>query len=286
MFPQDSPEWHAQRAQGIGGSDIAAVMGLSPWTSRFSLWHEKKGLTEPAPLTGAMEWGHRLEPAVAQKFADAHPEVGVRVAHSYQSVNRPWQLANPDRLLASKRGRSLLEVKTVHLYSAHAWGPDGTDEIPVHYRCQVLWYLDVLGFDVGYVAVLIGGNDYREYKIVYNEAEVLAMRAEAQEFMASLDADERPDIDTSTATYQTIRELNPEIDGFDVEVPPDAADMYVELCRAERELKRNKQGVTSVILDAMGTAKYACVDGERVAMRAAVRDQKPHLRPLPGGRAA
>ncbi|MDQ3578214.1 MAG: YqaJ viral recombinase family protein, partial [Actinomycetota bacterium] len=56
-FAPGSPEWHAARAQGLGGSEIAAVLGLSPWESRFSLWHRKTGTASPVVENDIMYWG-------------------------------------------------------------------------------------------------------------------------------------------------------------------------------------------------------------------------------------
>src|SRR5690349_8562125 len=72
--PHDTPEWHALRAGGIGGSEIAAVVGLSKWTSAFELWHRKRGAIGQQAQNEAMEWGSRLEPVIAAKFAEEHPE--------------------------------------------------------------------------------------------------------------------------------------------------------------------------------------------------------------------
>jgi len=68
-----SPEWHAARAHGVGGSEVAAIVGCSPFESRFSLWHRKAALVGPVDETPEMEWGRRLEPAIAAKFMDEHP---------------------------------------------------------------------------------------------------------------------------------------------------------------------------------------------------------------------
>ena len=74
-FIPGSPEWTEARRTRLGGSEIAAVLGLSPWTSPFTLWHVKAGSVEPEPGNRWTEWGHRLEPVVAAKFLDEHPEM-------------------------------------------------------------------------------------------------------------------------------------------------------------------------------------------------------------------
>ncbi|MGH3923507.1 MAG: YqaJ viral recombinase family protein, partial [Pseudonocardiaceae bacterium] len=76
-FEPGSPEWHTAREDGLGGSEIAAVMGLSPWESRFSLWHRKAGRLDPVQESPEMEWGKRLEDVIAIKFGECHPELDV-----------------------------------------------------------------------------------------------------------------------------------------------------------------------------------------------------------------
>src|SRR5205823_13949319 len=67
-FEPGSPEWHAARARGLGGSEIAAVLGLSPWESKFSLWHRKMGLASPVVETDEMYWGKLHEPTILAEW--------------------------------------------------------------------------------------------------------------------------------------------------------------------------------------------------------------------------
>ena len=70
-YPSDE-EWREARKNGIGGSDVGAIMGLNPWKSPVEVWLEKTGHSEPPDLSGkeSVEWGNRLEAVVAEKFAD------------------------------------------------------------------------------------------------------------------------------------------------------------------------------------------------------------------------
>lgn len=265
FFEPGSPEWHAARANGIGGSEIAAVMGLSPYESRFSLWHRKKGLIAPVEEDPVMYWGKIHEPAICAEFAKQHPELDVRLSPTYASAAHAWQIANPDRLA----GDELLEAKTSR--DAEGWGTEGTDEIPVHYRAQCLWYLDVLGAETCHVAVLIAGTEYREYVVTYDSDEAYMMRIAAAEFMRTLAADERPSIDGHTATYAAIRELPDGLDDVDIQIPPELRDRLHTAqdtaWAAEDELTACK----GELLNAIGTGRRAVVGRERVATRT-VRD--------------
>jgi putative phage-type endonuclease len=286
FFKPGTPDWHAAREHGIGGSEIAAILGMSKWESRFSLWHRKKGLIGPKAQNTEMEAGTRLEPAICRKFADMHPEFATRMSGTYRSTARPWQVANPDRLLFNANGdqelpAALLEAKFA-LYP-DGWGEEGTDEIPPYYRAQTRHYLDVKRLEDCYVEVFIGSTgEFREY-IVHPDPEfTVRMREAAEEFMASLAENARPDIDEHSATYDTIRELHPDIDDEVFEVPPHIAIPYMDAVDASRAADAVKSRAAAVLLDAMGRSRRAYFLGEQIAMRVPGRGMSaPFLRAEP-----
>lgn len=177
-------EWREARTHGIGGSDVAAIMGINPWKSPLEVWLEKTGRAEPPDLSGneKVEWGNRLEAAVADKFADAHPDMKVlRKNCTMVSKDRPWAFANIDREARGPSGRGGLECKTAGLRSEGQWvyGP------PEHYLAQVQHYLSVTGWDWWWVAVLIGGQEYREYLIPRDDEDIAAIDAAVDRFWNS-----------------------------------------------------------------------------------------------------
>lgn len=261
-FAAGSPEWHAARAAGIGGSEIAAVMGLSPYESRFSLWHRKQGLVAPVEETDVMYWGKIHEPAVCAEFGKRHPEWRVEQAPTY---GRGMQIANPDRLLYGARTLELLEAKTSR--DDEHWGEPGTDQVPVHYRAQCLWYLDVLRARRCHVAVLIGLSDYREYVVEYDEAEARILRDGGTEFMRTLAAGERPDIDGHSATYQTLRDLPEGLDEADVEIPTALRDRWYAAQDAGWAAEDELTACKGELLDHIGTGQRAVCERERIVTR-------------------
>ncbi|MDG4791950.1 YqaJ viral recombinase family protein [Micromonospora sp. WMMD1102] len=171
LAPDASHEaWLAARRSGIGGSDVAAVIGISKYAGPTRVYYEKLGVLGDED-NESMEWGRRLEDAVRQKFADEHPEFYITkgpglVAHP----ERRWQLATIDGLAAECPDGdpvAIVELKTGKA-GADDWGDQLTDEVPLPYVCQVTWYLDVYGLTTGYLAVLLDGRDYREYLIEYD----------------------------------------------------------------------------------------------------------------------
>lgn len=267
-----SPEWHAARKEGLGGSEIAPILGLSPFESRFSLWHRKAGVIGQVEESSIMEWGKRLEPAILGKFIDEHRDAsGLAPAGTWRNEDRPYQLANPDFL----DDRYLVEAKWAPY--GDGWGADGTDEIPIYYRVQCIWYGDCLGRDEVHVAALIGAGDYREYLIRWDPAEAEQLRAAAVEFLATIEHRVQPDIDAHTATYSAIREMHPDIDGADVELDEDLARLY---CGARCDLaaaKDAEQYARSLIADVMGNAKRARFDGRTIATRQVRGDGQPFV---------
>lgn len=279
-FEPGSDAWHAARAQGIGGSEIAAVLGLSPYESRFSLWHRKKGLIGPVEESEEMYWGKEHEPAICRRFAREHPEWFVRGSFTYAAAGRPWQIANPDRNLwptdshiDDRVPAAVLEAKTAR--DDIGWGEEGTDAIPVWYRCQCQWYMDVTGARRCYVAVLIAGSEYREYVVDYDPADALRMRQAAAEFMRSLAADERPNIDGHSATYQAIREIPDGLDDVDVEIGTALRDRFHAAQDAYWLAEDELTACKGELLDEIGTGRRAVCERERVATRT-VRDGKTY----------
>lgn len=265
-FDAGSPEWHAARANGVGGSEIAAVMGLSPYESRFSLWHRKKNLIAPVEESEEMYWGKVHEQGICRRFAELHPGWMVDPSPTFAAVDRPWQVVNPDRLLITPDGGfELLEAKTSR--DADLWGEQGTDEIPVWYRAQCLWYMDALRARRCHVAVLIAGSEYRQYIVEYDPADALAMREAAAEFMRSLAANDRPNIDGHGATYRAIREIPEGVEDVDVEILPALRERFHTAQDAFWQAEDELTACKGLLLDAIGTGRRATVAGDRVATR-------------------
>ena len=158
--------WLAIRMGGIGGSDAAAALGISPFTSPIRLWLEKTGAMEPEDLSdnSRVRAGNYLEPVVAQWYADENPAIKVQRRNAVLFCDEhPFMLANLDRVIkCPERGKGGLEIKAPDARSAPYWEED----VPDYYQIQVQHYMAVdpslAFFDV---AALIGGNDFRQFHI-------------------------------------------------------------------------------------------------------------------------
>jgi putative phage-type endonuclease len=279
LFENGSPEWHAQRLTGIGGSEVGTICGLNQWESAYTLWAKRTGKIQTEPLTSeAAEWGTRLEAVIIDKFVEKHPElVVIRNAGSWHSTvsGREWQLANPDGLYTRPDGSmGILECKTAQYEDA--WD-ETTGEIPASYRAQVQWYLMTFGFQHATVAVLFHGNKYREFEITANSFEQAANFQLAQKFWRSLQEDTPPDWDGSASTYETVRQLQPVIDeGREVELGALGEEYYAAIAaHAVSEASVNE--LKSRVLHAMQDARKGLVNGEWRITRRSRKGGVPYL---------
>lgn len=285
-YPPGSPEWLAQRKWRVGGSEVAAILGLSPWESPFSLWHRKAGNVPPADMSDnePVYWGNQLEDIVRREFMQrhrtshyVHAETGVVVADGIM-------LASPDAVVSRKaRGsdpssnREVLEIKTAR--SGDEWGEPGTDEIPVHYRCQVQWYMGILQLPVAHIAVLIAGSEYREYVVRHDQGDFDLMRDAAEQFIDSLRSGIAPPIDGAYVTHEVIRKLHPQIDrGERAEADAELADDLLTTKALYDSINERFRLAKSRALDVMGIAQHLDhPDGHRIAYRMARGDGDPFI---------
>ena len=168
-------DWLAGRSeQGIGGSEAAAAVGLSPWQTPLELWKLKIGAIPPKDLTGnaAVEQGNRMEPILRVFYAAIHPEYTV-TNYPYDLLfqnERPWLFATLDGELEEDNGRhGILEIKTATPNGKAGWEKWANGQMPGNYYAQILHQLLATGFDfVRLFAALYSMNGditLREYEI-------------------------------------------------------------------------------------------------------------------------
>jgi len=150
------------RTKTIGGSDVAAILGLSPWRTPLDVWREKALGELDDRTSDAMGAGLRFESPILEHFLDQQIETTQKQAAIVHKapVVVGHRHASPDALLEQQGWHSLVEVKTTS--SGDGWGRDGSAEIPAHYLPQVQHYLDVLELEDAYVPVLLWPADMRK----------------------------------------------------------------------------------------------------------------------------
>jgi putative phage-type endonuclease len=154
--------WQEQRQKGIGGSDVAAILGLSKYRTPLDIYNQKvKG--EKTELSKPMFAGLMLEDTIAKWYMI---ETGKKVLNDNKiRIHKDYSflLANLDRIILPENGegRGVLEIKTAGAFASKNW----ESEPPIEYTLQIQHYFDVTGFNWGEFAVLVGGNDFRRYYI-------------------------------------------------------------------------------------------------------------------------
>lgn len=132
-------QWLAERRTCLGGTDIAAVLGIHPYKTAIDVYQEKLGLVEEVEENDYMRFGKILEPLVAQIYeyrTGKKVEQGVFLRHP----ERSWHGGTPDRLVVGEnRG---VEIKlVVSPRQLQHWGDEGTDNVPDWYHAQSDWYM-------------------------------------------------------------------------------------------------------------------------------------------------
>lgn len=159
-MPIDKKDWLEKRKRGIGGSDVAAICGLSPYKTPLQVWEEKRSAMVQDHDNDAMFWGRTLEPVIRQRYSDVTGRPVKLPTEILTHPIHPFILGNIDGFTDDRRG---VEIKTTAYPTG--WGEPGTDEIPVGYIFQVQHYMMITGFPVFDVPVLIGGRDFRIYEV-------------------------------------------------------------------------------------------------------------------------
>ena len=158
---QDRTDWLNERRKGIGGSDVAAIVGLSPWVTALDVYEQKLGLVPPVETTEAMYWGTMLEPAIRQAYSDRTGFAVEKPEKPFVHPKYTFMRANLDGLVINDN--RIAEFKTAS--TSHGWGEPGTDEIPEYYLTQVQHYMAVTDKPVCDVALLVAGRDFSVYTV-------------------------------------------------------------------------------------------------------------------------
>ena len=276
-FENQSPKWHEQRSKGIGGSDVGVLCGLSPWESAYT-WAAKRLGKIDDTFTGseAAEWGTLLEPVILDWFERNNHQLKLhRNVGSWHHPEHTWQLANPDAIYQQGDTFGIVEVKTARYEDG--WD-EKTNTIPPHYRAQVLWYLQTFGFSHAYVVVLFSGSKPRVFEVEYEAFEADVNRGEAEAIWNMVQAGELPDFSSPfSSTYQTTREMHPDIDA-DAEVELGDLGIHYQLALREHELSESHLNeMRSRVSDALGKAKRGTIDGRVIVTRQSRNGGTPYL---------
>lgn len=285
-----SPEWLAQRRGLVGASEIAAVLGESPFASPFSLWWAKRGGPEwEWEGTLATYLGHVFEPIIADLFAERRTDLIVSRPRVplWQHPTMPWIGCSPDFLAiapgcesctglgyarddvdgetvqclvcAGRPGLPVVEpVECKSDEGGHGWGRPGTDEVPRHHWMQLVQQCMVFGARRGHL-VRMAGKRFTAYVVPIDDKAMSwfdTASFAAGQFMYSLEQGTPPDIDGHKATTDALERLHPDVDPEAVaRIPDQLVDQYEAGSRALKDVKAVYAELQNRIRVALGDAK-------------------------------
>lgn len=260
------------RAAFIGGSDVAAILGVSPWKSAFRLYQEKIGefVEEVTPAKQKLfNRGHRWEPVVVDMLIDELRDHGHDVQiigrnARYQDAHHPFLACELDLELLIDGEETNGEMKTVHPFAAKEWGEQDTDEIPLHYAAQVMHGLMIKPRRRCVLAALIGADDLRVHWVERDEETIAAIRAKEIEFWQRVQERNAPD----PASADDVKWLFPRDSGIVMEADDDLFAAVTHLAGLKAELKRldsTAESTATRIKSAMGHASTLIYQGQKIA---------------------
>ncbi len=262
-------EWLEHRRKSIGGSDAAAIVGLNPWASPYSVWAEKLGMIPPKEDNEAMRLGRDLEDYVAKRFCE---ETGKKVRRENNIIinpEYPFAHANVDRMIVGKDAG--LEIKTTTTLNLKRFK---NGEYPASYYCQCMHYMAVTGAKRWYLAVLILGKELKVFTIERDEAEISALMRSEAEFWELVQKKTPPPADGEKSTTEAISAVYPGEDaagdvslfGYESELA-----QYVALGEQIKELKKLQDGCANRLKACLGNSSRGEGTGYSVSWAPATR---------------
>ena len=278
-------EWLAVRKRGIGSSDAAAAVGLSPYKSQLELWMEKIGRDAALPKADPHDeespayWGNILEPIVAAHYTKRS---GNRVRRVNAVLKHPdpqfsWMLANIDREVIGAADVQILECKTAGINGARLW----KEGVPEYVQLQVMHQLAVTGKQAADVAVLLGGQHVEIHRIERDDLLIARLMRLEQQFWQYVIDDTPPPADGSDSAEIALRTLFPQDSGeiLDFSQEPSLSAAFTEL-QAVREILATHEKREAQLKQAMGDATKAVFESGCVTWKKAKDSESVDLKRL------
>lgn len=209
----DRSDWLAERRKGVGGSDAAAIVGLSHWATPYSVYMDKLGLLPETEENEAMRQGRDLEEYVASRFTEHTGKKVQRCNYMIRNPKYPFALADIDRrVVGENAGLECKTTSTLDLKQFHGV------EFPERYYAQCVHYLAVTGADRWYLAVLVLGKGFYVYVLERDEAETAALMAAEEDFWQLVENQTPPEVSGAEADTKAVETVWAESAGGEVEL--------------------------------------------------------------------
>lgn len=258
-------QFHRERRAIIGGSDAPIVMGLSPYKSPYTLYLEKAGLTEPEPKpdNGPLYFGKVLEPILMNELKKREginnieyaPPLILDKEFSFLGAHLDGRIPGTSKII---------EAKTTSPFKRDDWGEPGTDNIPDYYILQCQHNMRVAEAELCFVPVLVGGSDYRTYRVKRNEGLIHSIVDAEVEFWERVKEHNPPDPDGSESSTEALKKLYPTGTGEIISPTGEILDILHELRAVKTDLKmteRQRAALENQIKKFMRDATIMPVDG-------------------------
>jgi putative phage-type endonuclease len=266
-------DWLAIRKTGIGSSDAAAAVGLSPYKSPLELWLEKTGRDEgldkpdPTDTTHPVYWGTLLEPIVAASYTQQTGRKVRKVNAVLQHPQYPFMLANLDREVVGAPEVQILECKTAGEFGARHW----RDGVPEYVQLQVQHQLAVTGRQAADVAVLLCGQKLEVHRIQRDEELITRLIALEARFWEFVTRDTAPPADGSESADRALRCLYPG-NSYTVDWSNDSrlSASFTDLVSLRARIKEQEaeaERLRQFLQQAMGDASEALFQTGRVSFK-------------------
>lgn len=263
----DRDTWLAARREGIGSSDVAAIVGASTYATPLHVYHDKRGELPDEPPSEPMLWGSLLEDTVAREWARRQRSVIQRVG-LVANVDQPWMLATLDRrvlecpLNRDDREACALEVKCRNAYTSTRWHADVPDDV----LAQTTWQMIVTGYRHVHVIALIGGNTPRMTVVRWDQAVADFLIAEVTRFRGQhLIPGVPPVVDdpaTAAARIALDEQLHPDRVGeVDIEGVGEVME-YAQLSARKSAAERALKAARATLGDLADGARYVTFANE------------------------
>jgi predicted phage-related endonuclease len=228
------------------------------------MWHTMKGSLPIAAESRPMQRGNMLENAILDWWLVDYPEHGEIERQKWCPLD-DWGGATPDMVVRNPEGGiELVDAKTT------SGDDDWREDVPPYYLASSLWQLACHPeAERVHLAVLFGRPfDLRTYTVERDQPLIEAIFYRCREFYDSLAHETPPPLDDTTATYEAVRALHPDIDrDLSVEIDRRTAHEYVAASLALKEAEKRERAAKARLLDVMGRARLSTCDGATVARR-------------------
>ena len=249
-------DWKKERQKGIGGSDVAAVLGVSRWKSPLRLYLEKLGEIEPEQDNEYMLWGRKLEKLIIEHFVEVTGKNVEKIDKILVHPEYPFMIANLDGYIPEED--AVVEAKTASSYKLDEWSGDN---IPIEYVLQGQHYLAVTGCSKVYYPVLVGGNTFFIKEMTRDEELInMIIDAEARFWYEHIEKRIPPEMTGVVDAKELLDKLYPNAkEGLRVELPQ-LEDVVNQLAVTQQKIKELEQLVDELqtkIKQEMGEAEIA-----------------------------